>query len=274
MKYKFFLLFNFWGLLLISQPLEIDLRDPITDFTLSIKDNVDYTLVIKNMDTSNSYTISVEVSNVERAPLSSTPVSNSTEKASGLSEKRIHLGKLKKDQIVAVIIIETDASGKKKTWNYKYKTPTKGKWITTFGYSAIVDILKKRTYYLEGTNSIFTIRKDRSPEYIYYTPSVMFTWVGTKYDRYTFSWTAGLGLDFSNPTLFIGGGVRYYENIGLDIGVSLHRKKFLNGSYKEDQELKEFISDEALHKLKYIFNPFLSLSLRLDKNPFTKTVEN
>ncbi|MBK8448903.1 MAG: hypothetical protein IPL42_02275 [Saprospiraceae bacterium] len=88
--------------------------DPITDFTLSIKDNVDYTLDIKNMVAANSYTVSVVVSNVERAPLSSTPVSNSTEKASGLSEKRIHLGKLKKDQIVAVIIIETDASGKRK----------------------------------------------------------------------------------------------------------------------------------------------------------------
>ncbi|MBK9222325.1 MAG: hypothetical protein IPO16_09405 [Saprospiraceae bacterium] len=267
MKYKFFLLFNFCSLLLISQPLEIDLRDPITDFTLSIKDNVDYTLDIKNMLAANSYTVSVVVSNVERAPLSSAPVSF-------IPEKPIHIGKLKKDQIVTVIIIETDASGKKKTWNYKYKTPTKGKWITTFGYSAIVDILKKRTYYLEGTNSIFTIRKDRSPEYIYYTPSVMFTWVGTKYDRYTLSWTAGLGLDFSNPTLFIGAGVRYYENIGIDLGFALHRKKFLNGSYTEDQELKEFISDEALHKLKYIFNPFLSLSLRLDKNPFTKTVEN
>ena len=163
------------------------------------------------------------------------------------------------------------------TWKTTYKTPSRGKWITSYGFAFATNTFhKETTYFTKQNDEDFTITKKEDRKKIEYIPTVFFTWLPNQDLNENISWgfTAGLGYDLDSPSVFLGGSLFYNQNISLVVGLTAYKQDFLVGQYKENQIIKENLEYESLHNKLYTVNPFIAVTFRFDKNIFkTKTKE-
>ena len=189
------------------------------------------------------------------------------------TEQALNEQKLKKGEYLEVTISRrsTEDESKMVVWKNIYTTQKKGKWLTTYGFAFIPEIMKKsEPYFSKQNDTTFTITELNRRSRLNFAPSIFFTWFPYKRaaSDFALTFTGGLGYDFEAPTVFLGGSLLYNQNIGISVGLTAHQQEFLNGRYEEGDVLSENLGEEQLNEKLYGINPFISVNFRLGASPF------
>ena len=118
----------------------------------------------------------------------------------------------------------------------------------------------------------FIITKENDRKKLEFVPSIFFTYMPQNHLSRDVSvgLSAGLGFDLDAPTVFLGASFFFNHNIGVVIGITAHKQRFLNGEYEAGQIVMENLNDDQLHEELYTVNPFVSITFRFGKNIFNK----
>jgi len=187
-------------------------------------------------------------------------------------DSRYEIKDLKKSQILKITVKRTNKAGKELEWVRIYKTPERGKWLTSYSFNFITQIAsKERLFFAKsiGMDS-FQITGESNRKLMHFVPGITFTWLsaaGFKRDVGV-GVSGGVGFDLENPVVFVGASFIWNQNLSLTIGAAAHQVKDLHGKYNEGDIIRENLSPDQLMIEPYRVNPFISLSLRFDKNPF------
>lgn len=179
---------------------------------------------------------------------------------------------LKKSQILKITVKRTNKAGKALEWVRTYKTPARGKWLTSYSFNFVTQAFgKERLFFAKniGMDS-FQITQENNRKWVDFVPGVTFTWLpasGLGRDLGV-GFSGGVGFDLEKPVVFFGLSFVYNQNLSLTLGAAAYRVKDLNGKYREGDIIRENLSPDQLMIEPYRVNPFISLSLRFDKNPF------
>lgn len=162
---------------------------------------------------------------------------------------------------------------KSKTFEYEYKTRARGQWRTTFGFNFIYNTNQDTYYSKDNGNDTYAITEGTNRKKFDYHPTLMFTWLPNSYIRGNRNWqfglSGGIGYDFDKSlSVFVGPSIIYNENITISFGGAFHNQQRLLSQYTNNQEISENLTFDQLHEAYIRFNPFVSISFRLDKNPF------
>nr|WP_321227628.1 hypothetical protein [uncultured Psychroserpens sp.] len=173
--------------------------------------------------------------------------------------------------ITTVGVVRT--ATKTKTFEYKYETRARGQWRTTFGFNFIYNTNQDTYFSKENEDNTYNITEGTNRKKFDYHPTLMFTWLPNNYIRGNRNWqyglSGGIGYDFdSSLSVFVGPSIIYNENITISIGGAFHNQKRLLSQYTNNQVINENLTFDQLHEAYIRFNPFVSISFRLDKNPF------
>ncbi len=113
-------------------------------------------------------------------------------------------------------------------------------------------------------------KSNNEKEWEYY-PSIMFTWLNNGSTNFKFGFSGGFGYNLDNSiSVFTGGSIIYNHNITITAGLAFHNQKELSSKYKEEDVITENLDFDQLHTDFIAINPFISISLRLDRNPFKR----
>jgi hypothetical protein len=169
------------------------------------------------------------------------------------------------------VIIERKIRNKSKKWHYKYLPPSNSKWVAHYGFSFIDKIgSREHTFFTKRIGvDTFSIQSENGRSTLLYVPTIFYSWLPSYSPNSSFDYsiTGGLGFDLSAPTVYLGFSAFYHHNLGLSLGISAHKQKFLFGKYNEGDIIKENLNDSQLHDSQYTVNPTLSLIFKFDKNP-------
>ncbi len=187
-------------------------------------------------------------------------------------DSRYEIKGLKKSQILKITVKRTNKAGKELEWVRIYKTPSRGKWLTTYSFNFITQAAsKERLYFAKniGMDS-FQITSETNRKWVDFVPGITFTWLSAAgFGRdFGIGASGGIGFDLEKPVVFAGVSFIYNQNLSLTIGAAAHQVKDLHGKYNEGDIIREILSPDQLMIEPYRVNPFISLSLRFDKNPF------
>jgi len=170
------------------------------------------------------------------------------------------------------IAVRRGSGDNAKSWTYTFSTPERGHWFSSYGF-VFVPNRDERYFSLakEGESGKFTIARKADRLTADFAPSMFFSWLPRKKEGsdWSFSWSAGLGFDQSNPIVFLGPMWTYNQNISLVGGLVLHKQKRLNGIYLKGENVSENLTEEQLSEQTYRPNLFLGLSFRFSSNPFS-----
>ncbi len=157
-----------------------------------------------------------------------------------------------------------------KSWNAVITGRNYNEWITTFGFSFVN--IENKTFFAKktGVDSFAIIQDPTEKRKWDYIPTIMFTYLDNMGESPRFFWgiSGGLGFDLKAPSVFLGLSFVYHKNLVLTTGGVMHQQKNLKGKYKVGEIVSEPLDDDQLHQKIYKPNWFVSLSFRLDKNPF------
>jgi hypothetical protein len=203
---------------------------------------------------------------------------STTEDAKKILKNSVHIYPVKVNMDTPLMVVITRGQLKWKYLISSYSTP-RGKWYTSYGFSFISPAFKKSDNFFVKTDNVnnsneYTITQKKGSKKDWmdtnFVPSIFFWWMPTKRmsNSWTISPTGGLGIDFKNPTVFAGIGFIYNYNIGINIGVALHKQYRLKDKYEKDMKVNEILEFDDLHKSVYNLNPFLSITFRFGSNPF------
>ncbi|MFN0013383.1 MAG: hypothetical protein ACKVU2_02445, partial [Saprospiraceae bacterium] len=179
---------------------------------------------------------------------------------------------LAKSQNLKITIKRTNKAGKELEWVRTYKTPARGKWLTSYSFNFITQAFgKERLFFTQNVGmDSFQITCETNRKWVGFVPGITFTWLsaaGFKRDLGV-GVSGGIGFDLEKPVVFAGVSFIYNQNLSLTLGVAAHQVKDLNGKYSEGDIIRENLSPDQLMIEPYRVNPFVSLSFRFDKNPF------
>ncbi|MEO2082294.1 MAG: hypothetical protein ABGW88_02230 [Leeuwenhoekiella sp.] len=164
-------------------------------------------------------------------------------------------------------VLVTDTSdGSTETLEFILMSQSDFSWATTIGFNAI--FLSNNTLYRSlDSDGMISIVEDGGQKTMDLVPSVMFTYAKFGND-FAIGPTAGLGFDLDNISVFGGASLGIGQNFILTAGLALHKQDKLEAQFVPGQTLDNALSFDDLHEGYYRINPFISLALRLDKNPF------
>ncbi len=193
--------------------------------------------------------------------------------------KRTEVIKIKKREQFSITIKKVRVSDTKvvKEWKRHYNTQKNGKWITSFGVGASMYLNRETFRSVESsvvnpddgtTSSVFTVEEGGSKDIFQYTPVVMFTYLNQLSKDVEWGPSAGINFDISNISAFGGISIVWAQNMVFTTGLSFQQQQRLDSLYKEGDEIPSSLSFDQLHEKYFRINPFVSLSLRLAKNPF------
>ncbi|WP_299556043.1 hypothetical protein [Seonamhaeicola sp.] len=236
-----------------------------------------YKIQIKNIDPNKIYEAVINSEFHKLDPLS---IPKKTEELQeqitedSLSSKIIDTIKLSKNQDLTIKVVvlknvkKEENLAKEKEYIYTYKTEKKGSWQTTFGFN-FINLKDRDTYFSKALDSTYIITRGTNQNKIDFHPSVMFTWFPNNSETFNVGLSGGLGYDLEKSlSVFTGISLIYNQNITITTGCAFHNQKLLNSKYKKGDVINESLSFEQLHKDYIRFNPFVSISFRLDKSPF------
>lgn len=257
---------------------DIDVSLPVRNSEVSINKG-DYTFYITKVRSNATYDYKVIKERVAIEPI------DTPDGFGVLRNGEIFMGKysLNKGEQLQINITEThtvkDPKDATKTittitnFEYIYTTGRRGEWRTTFGFNFIHKINQDTYFSSDNGNSTYTITEARNRDKFDYHPTLMFTWLGNKTygknDNWQFGWSGGIGYDLEESlSIFLGKSVIYNENITLTFGLAFHNQQRLSSQYSEGNIINEDLNFDQLHTEYIRLNPFISLSFRLDRNPF------
>jgi hypothetical protein len=177
---------------------------------------------------------------------------------------------LKKGEILEITVKRISSPAKE--WLASYTTGSKGVWKTSYGFAFIPNWFSKdEKYYLNSTN---VITRETDLKNLDYAPAIFFNWFPSSQALNDFSWglSGGLGVNFNvEPAIFLGGSATYNHNISVNFGMVAYRQSFLKGRYNAGDIIAEnnFDEETGLHQKLFRVNPFIAISFRFGKNPFT-----
>jgi hypothetical protein len=186
--------------------------------------------------------------------------------------------------VVDVARIEDGAATRR--WVRRYTTGAPGEWRATYGYAFPATWRVSRGKFVRDgaryfarevpdTGTVYVIAEERRTRQFDAVPTVMFAY--SPANERGFTWnrlTAGLGIDLTDPILFIGTGWTYEANLRVAIGASFREELVPVGRYTPGDTVRTNLSTEQLHEDAFRVRPFLAVSLRFDKNPFKKEGES
>jgi hypothetical protein len=271
MKYLFILLMASCNIIFAQEVIYIDFEGSLSNTYKEIEPGLIEIKAKRKEDA--KYKISLQFSKNELKPIVFDTVSNKTEKDnkslpqkidSLLFSKRF----LRGDKLIITVTKVGDADFKKE---FVFEVMPLGKWKSSFGITSVFN--NEKDIYLNTTDNItYIISEKKKASNITLIPTLFyhFTPYQAEEKKFHTSFTAGIGLKTNNatPSFFLGGSVIYYQNLSIQAGVALHQIKTLLAKYDINMTLKQNLSVDELTQKSYTINPFVSMSLRLDKNPF------
>lgn len=180
------------------------------------------------------------------------------------SEKEYRPYQLKNGQQL-VLAIKRKATDQKpeETWTFTVSTQSRGQWVGSWGVAIVPN--KDRDYYAKPNGGgAYTITEKEGDESVGLFPAVFYTWLprDKELDNCVFGPVAGLGLDKSSLTLFLGLNVTYNRNLSLNIGSVIQQQRQLKGEYTPGQTISDAQTSSALTEMVYKANGFVSMGLR------------
>lgn len=179
---------------------------------------------------------------------------------------------ISKGQVLTIKITRT-GNNETKVWEYIYEAPERGRWITSYGFNYVSYLFSKPdNYFLKQVDTTFQITEGTTRDWFDVNPTVMFSWLSSNNElsNWNFSLTGGLGLNIQDPSVLIGAGLLYNQNIGINIGITGHRLQKLHSKYTPDEIIKENLEPDQLHQNVLRVNPYINFSFRFSENPFKK----
>lgn len=156
-----------------------------------------------------------------------------------------------------------------KTWLTTVSGGARGKWLTSYGATAVPDRSRKASLKGDAANG-FVVTPDADPEGPRVLPSVFFTWMSSRAQGrdWTHGPTAGLGISDKAPGLFAGWSATYNGNLSFLSGVGLAQHTRLRGKYKEGEVLPASLDSDQLHEGVYKPTWMIGVTFRFGENPF------
>jgi hypothetical protein len=147
-----------------------------------------------------------------------------------------------------------------KEWKAIVTVPESGEWRPLFGLAFLPD--KNKTYFSKpaGAGS-YTITKQDDASGWEQKPAVF--WMFHLYNDpnpYIPRLAAGLAIDISNPTPFLGLHWEYKSDIAFGFGVAYEQQKRLSGQYQEGQSITEILSSDSLSQSVYRPNYYVAFA--------------
>jgi len=190
---------------------------------------------------------------------------------------------------VVVQVIRVGTSGKKTPVGGKVtyigEGGTAGQWIVMYGFNFIDD--DDRLYYTRerrndaGAVTDYQVTRKRDSDGSVLAPSVYFMYLPTHNAGWLapLAWhngvafggmAAGIGLDKSNPNVFLGYGVGWGNNVMVTAGLSYRQVKRLSGRYSEGDIVPQQLTTD-LETTTYKPAYYLGLAFRFGSSPFNAT---
>ena len=165
-----------------------------------------------------------------------------------------------------------EGSERRGDWTTIFNGGTRGTWQVSLGLGSpvLLDGHHRYATEFETETDKFRIVERRSEEVFELIPAVFFHWTPTADELTDWSWsmTGGLGLDFDNAVLFLGGAVTFNRNITLSVGGVAHQVQRLNPKYEVGELLPVGLDTDQLHTDYYRVNPYVGVTFRLSSNIF------
>ncbi|WP_318309267.1 hypothetical protein [Flagellimonas crocea] len=170
------------------------------------------------------------------------------------------------DNTEYTFLFKIEKDGSEQTRKYIFKSQSDWDWSSTFGINAVF-LLNSDTYKTIADGETFQIVGDQGQNIIDYVPSIMFSFMNLS-KNWAFGPSAGLGFDLEQVSIFGGYSMMIGQNFVFTAGVAFHSQERLDSKYFINDTVDASLSFDELHEKYYRFNPFVSLSLKLDKKPF------
>jgi hypothetical protein len=158
-----------------------------------------------------------------------------------------------------------------KTWLFNVTSGPAPEWRITYGFAMLRNYDQLYSARSIGANQFVVQRSNKSSDASYNAlPVLMFSWYDPVNDARGWDWgpTAGLGLDFTNPTVLVGFQYNYHQNIFLGIGAAMTKQERLKSTYSNGQVLTTQVQDADLVEQKYGPTWYFALTIRFNSNPF------
>lgn len=184
---------------------------------------------------------------------------------------------LGEEQFLRITVQRVNKNGQaERTWQKYVAAEGGGGWRVSYGYSMPLLTVGPtyRSYNTEAVGTRFVITGERAREELDAIPSLFFNYAPA--DERGLKWnmlTAGLGVDLREPVLMLGTGLTYYGNLSVSLGGSVRRENVLRSGYSVGDTLEADVKDDQLRERVFRFRPYVSLSIRFDRNPFAKKQE-
>lgn len=156
-------------------------------------------------------------------------------------------------------------------WTTHFTTEKRGEWRVSFGFGCPVLLNNNREFFTRRDSAnLYTIMEKPGEERMQLIPALFFHWLPVSDELSNWSWsiTAGLGLDFKDAVVFAGGSVTFNQNITLAFGGVAHKLDRLNSKYEIGERVREDLDAEQLYEGCYQINPFVGIAFRLGEKLF------
>lgn len=167
------------------------------------------------------------------------------------------------------------------TWHFDFGKK-QAQWLTYYGFNFTHN--GDDSYYSkanQGSNpASYTITAEANRQSSNFSASIYvmrlpaedgFTFkkiLGWREDDWMGGLTAGLGFDFSNPTVFLGYGVGWGYNVIVTAGVEMQQVTRLKGQYNAGDVITTNLTPDQLVDSTYRPQAYIGIAIRLGSNPF------
>jgi hypothetical protein len=191
----------------------------------------------------------------------------------------LYVPDLKANQIVTVTITRANKDGaNRRFWEFKLTTEKiVDSWLIHYGFTYQPNVFSTFPQYFAKadptTANTYTItRQNGNPEnaLLNSSPSLAFTHPFSRnYSGFMPGVSIVTGTNLSTYSAGLGlSGIIAYNGL-ISVGMMYTQKSALNGQYKEGDVIKDNLNFDQLHYKRGCFELFLTLAIRLDKNPFS-----
>ncbi len=195
-------------------------------------------------------------------------------------KKSTFIKDLKFNQVVHVTVTRMKGEVVEKIWEFDIRTQGKvDKWLIHYGFTYQPGLINRHSQYFSkatdgGTGGYEIARMSGNPEKAWQniSPTLVFSHpLSRSYREIMPAISIITGTNFSTYSAGIGFSSIVAYNGLISIGLMYSEKYALNGKYKEGDVIKENLNFEQLHSKRGGIEVFITVALRLDKNPFSSS---
>lgn len=158
-------------------------------------------------------------------------------------------------------------------WLFAYNGRRAGEWRTFYSFlvgvnnwpTASYDYFTEQVTAGSPATTTYTVQRRRADDYMF-APG--FQYLFDRGKAWSFSPTAGIGIDLTNPSVFAGLALTYRQNIALSAGGMVFRGRSLDPRYAVGQSIETSLDSEQLTRDAFRIKPFIAVSFRFGTSPF------